>query len=255
MAQMSFRLRIGERDILLRPGKITLGRSEECTVLLDDALLSRVHARLVVSKDEVVVEDLGSKNGTYVNEERLKGPSRLHNGDQIRVGHTRMTLAVIRRRTSSAQSRARTLGFTTQVDEVEPGGDPTDVLFRMVQVGRLEEAAKLLKSRVAQLTSGDPFLAVNHIMARSVQEGLLAMADQSMDGIWLHRLFKLHVRCGWFMAEGVQRRAQQLVRAVGNPGGDGLVAYMSLWAARADQLTAEQRQQLDRLTDLASRQR
>jgi FHA domain len=255
MAESSFRLRIGERDIPLRPGETTLGRSEECTMLLDDALLSRVHARLRVSGSEVVLEDLDSKNGTYVNDVRIQEPARLHNGDRLRLGHTLMELQVIRRRARSSQSQIRTLGFSTQVDFAPPGGDPSDVVFRMLKMGRLDEAAKLLKSRAAQLTATNEPLPANHLMSRTIQEGLLGLTERSMDGIWLHRLFKLHVHCDWFMAADVQQKAEQLIRAVGQLGGDGLIAYISHWAAKGAELSAVQQRQLDRLGDLARRDR
>lgn len=259
MAEISFRLQIGERDILLRQGETTLGRSEECTMLIDDVLLSRVHARLVVSDSEVVLEDLGSKNGTYVNEVRIQVPSRLHNGDQIRLGHTHMKLLVLRRRARSSQSHIRTMGFTTppgfttQVDAAPPGGDPSDVVFRMLKMGRLDEAAKILKSRASQLTASDEPLPVNHIMSRTLQEGLLGLAERSMDGSWLHRLFKLHVSCDWFMGADIQQKAEQLIRAVGQVKGDGLVAYVTYWGAKNAQLSAPLQQQLDRLQDLSKR--
>lgn len=253
MPKMTFHLQIGDRDILLREGELTFGRSEECTVLLDDALLSRVHARLDVSSEEVVLEDLGSKNGTYVNGTRLEEPSRLLNGDEIRLGRTVMKLSVLRRRTSTSQSKTPTLGFNTQVDSAPHGIDPTDVLFRMLQMGRLEEAEKLIRGRVSALTSQEEPPGVSHFMSRNVQEGLLALAERTMDGIWLHRLFALHSRCGWFMDDDVQQKAQQLIRAVGHVGGDGLVAYMAHWSARASELSTQRKHQLDRLRELASR--
>lgn len=254
MSQISFRLRFGDRDILLRPGEITFGRTEECTIMLDDALLSRVHATLHVANDEAVLEDLDSKNGTFVNEVRIQEPAQLHNGDQLRIGHTRMELSVVRRRAHSSQSLIRTKGFVTQVDDVHLAGDPSDVLFRMLQMGRLDEAAKILKSRVANLTSSPEPLVVSHVMSRNVQEGLLVLAERSMDGIWLHRMLKLHVSCDWFMAVDIQQKTEQLIRAVGKLGGDGLQAYVSHWAARSTQLTAPQQQQLERIRKLASRE-
>ncbi len=254
MSQISFRLQIGQRDILLRPGETTLGRSDECSVLLDDALLSRVHARFVVSDGEVTLEDLGSKNGTYVNEKRLSAPARLHNGDQIRLGHTRMKLNVLRSRARSSQAQIRTMGYATQVDAPNPITDESDVLTRMLQMGRLDEAAKLVKSRVATLTANEEPLPVSHVMSRSVQEGMLGLAELTMEGIWLHRLFKLHVHCDWFMTGDVQQKTEQLVRAVGQLGGDGLVAYVEYWSANAAQLEPPAQGRLDRLRDLANRQ-
>jgi len=70
----------------LRPGEHVLGRSEEAQVRLDAPGVSRRHARIVVTSDEATIEDLASKNGTYVGERRLEGPSALQDGDRVRLG-------------------------------------------------------------------------------------------------------------------------------------------------------------------------
>jgi hypothetical protein len=64
----------------LRPGEHVLGRSEEAQVRLDAPGVSRRHARVVVTDDGATIEDLASKNGTFVGEQRLAGPTALHDG-------------------------------------------------------------------------------------------------------------------------------------------------------------------------------
>jgi FHA domain len=63
-----------------------LGRGDEADIVLEDAFASSRHARLVPHGDVIVLEDLGSTNGTYLNEEPLRGPQPLHPGDRIRIG-------------------------------------------------------------------------------------------------------------------------------------------------------------------------
>jgi len=63
-----------------------LGRDAECQVVLDDGLVSRRHARLYVGDDGLVVEDLGSRNGVFVNLRRIEGPTLLTHGDVIGLG-------------------------------------------------------------------------------------------------------------------------------------------------------------------------
>lgn len=74
----------------LRRGENIIGRELEATISLQAWYISRQHARLLVSLHEVVVEDLGSKNGTYVGDERLTAPRTLRDGDLIRIGPTVM---------------------------------------------------------------------------------------------------------------------------------------------------------------------
>jgi FHA domain len=63
----------------------TLGRGD-VEIRLDDPFASSRHARITRDGQLVVIEDLGSTNGTYLNEQPLNGPQPLHDGDRIRIG-------------------------------------------------------------------------------------------------------------------------------------------------------------------------
>jgi DNA-binding winged helix-turn-helix (wHTH) protein len=71
---------------LLPPGESVLGRGEEATARVDAPGVSRRHARLVVTAAGASIEDLGSKNGTFVAERRIEQPTALRDGDRIRLG-------------------------------------------------------------------------------------------------------------------------------------------------------------------------
>jgi hypothetical protein len=71
-------------------GGATLGRGD-VEIHLEDPFASTRHARLVRQGAVVVLEDLGSTNGTYLNEELLEGPRPLHPGDRIRIGDSTFT--------------------------------------------------------------------------------------------------------------------------------------------------------------------
>jgi|SRR5947209_2501969 len=66
-------------------GGATLGRGD-VEIQLEDPFASSRHARITREGHVVVIEDLGSTNGTYLNEEPLSGPQPLHPGDRIRIG-------------------------------------------------------------------------------------------------------------------------------------------------------------------------
>jgi FHA domain len=68
-----------------------LGRGDRSDIQLEDSFASTSHARLVPQGDVVVLEDLGSTNGTYLNGEPLRGPQPLHVGDRIRIGDSEFT--------------------------------------------------------------------------------------------------------------------------------------------------------------------
>jgi len=63
-----------------------LGRGDQADIVLEDSFASSRHARVVPHGDVIVLEDLGSTNGTFLNDEPLRGPQPLHPGDRIRIG-------------------------------------------------------------------------------------------------------------------------------------------------------------------------
>ena len=65
---------------------VTLGRGDSADVRMEDPFASSRHARIERQGDVLVIEDLGSTNGTYLNGEQLTGPQPLHPGDRIRIG-------------------------------------------------------------------------------------------------------------------------------------------------------------------------
>jgi pSer/pThr/pTyr-binding forkhead associated (FHA) protein len=82
-------LRIGHRRFVLSPGVNTIGREGTCTVCINDASVSRGHARITITGTETILEDLKSKNGTQVMGETIKGPTPIKDGDEIEFGHVK----------------------------------------------------------------------------------------------------------------------------------------------------------------------
>lgn len=79
------------RQIRLGPGENLVGRDPRAAVWLDSPGISRHHARITVDVSRVVLEDLGSKNGTHVRGELVTGPTVVADGDEIRFGSTGLT--------------------------------------------------------------------------------------------------------------------------------------------------------------------
>jgi pSer/pThr/pTyr-binding forkhead associated (FHA) protein len=71
-------------------GATVLGRSAETDVVLNDPYASDFHMRLVSQENGMMLHDLGSTNGTYVNGRRVTAPTQLRRGDTIQVGKTVM---------------------------------------------------------------------------------------------------------------------------------------------------------------------
>lgn len=67
--------------------EVTFGRAAGCTISVpDDTFISQVHARVYNDHTNVVIEDLNSTNGTYVNANRITAPHILRRGDRIQMG-------------------------------------------------------------------------------------------------------------------------------------------------------------------------
>ena len=71
---------------------LQVGRADACQIKLGDTYISQFHARLYPRDGNWYVEDLGSTNGTYLNQRKLTGPSEVHAGDVVRLGKTTLEL-------------------------------------------------------------------------------------------------------------------------------------------------------------------
>jgi hypothetical protein len=75
-------------------GDLVLGRGDHAAIRLEDPFASARHARVYEQGNSIIVEDLGSTNGTYLNEEILETPRPLHPGDRVRIGDSEFTFEV-----------------------------------------------------------------------------------------------------------------------------------------------------------------
>jgi pSer/pThr/pTyr-binding forkhead associated (FHA) protein len=74
------------KKIPIASSKFLIGRGEECQLRPQSSLVSRKHCVILIEKDSAVIEDLGSTNGTFVNNEKLEQRRALQSGDRIKVG-------------------------------------------------------------------------------------------------------------------------------------------------------------------------
>ena len=106
--------------IPLYAGENTLGRAGADVIEVDDSTVSRRHATITLGNDQVVIEDLGSKNGTWVNNERLTAPAVLSEGAVVLLGSVRCTFRIARS-AASTDSLPSTLrrpdGGVTRTDQ------------------------------------------------------------------------------------------------------------------------------------------
>ena len=148
-----------------RTKALTLGRSPECDLPVDSPRASRVHARVSMKDDRVVVTDLGSKNGTFVNGERVEAERPLRPGDRLDVGGVTVTFC--------------------RVESVAVGDAPTDeatVVCDQRPAGRGDEA---LRGSLLEV----PAAAILQLLAEGRKTGLLSIVGR-------HGAARLSVREG-----------------------------------------------------------
>lgn len=87
-----FSILLGGDEIPLRSGENVIGRDPRDAIVIHAPEVSRHHARIIVEGTNVTIEDLGSKNGTFVGSVRVAGATRVRPGDDILVGTIRMRL-------------------------------------------------------------------------------------------------------------------------------------------------------------------
>ena len=99
----TYRLVWGRREITLDSGENLIGRDREAVVWIDDESVSRRHARISIDEAGASIDDLGSKNGTYVGGKKIRGSATLADRDVVKVGPAILTLRVLKR-TGSTRS-------------------------------------------------------------------------------------------------------------------------------------------------------
>jgi len=80
------RIAWGDREVALREGENVLGRDPDAAIFIDLNSVSRRHARILVTPEGATIEDLESRNGTYVRGQRIAVPTELFDGDRIKIG-------------------------------------------------------------------------------------------------------------------------------------------------------------------------
>jgi hypothetical protein len=212
-----FRLRYMHHDLELAEGEFALGRSAECQLSLDDPLVSRRHALLVVTRDGVSIEDLQSRNGIAVNGQPATGKVRLIDGDKILIGSQEMTLLSNLEGSADEQD----LGERGQLGQhtlpkiaavrVSAGPGPAEpttdsgidrrtdafrllggVAEKALAMGRADEAERLLSSALADVIdasrAGRPLPSLIDIAARFAAK----LATATGKGAWADYVIELY---------------------------------------------------------------
>ena len=165
------RLRHRGQELLLTEGSYLLGRDASCHILLDDAKVSRRHARINVRDEQVSIDDLGSMNGLYVNGVRLTGSQPLFDGDWLTAGAEELEMVigdgVARRSATATQDEFSPVPSSSAAETTRRISEPPDnaettqksraleilasIADRALEMGRIEDAEDLLKTTLLDM--------------------------------------------------------------------------------------------------------
>ena len=140
--------------------QLTIGRAEGNDLILSEGGVSRKHARFFVSGDACMVEDAGSANGTFVDGEKIEGPTRLSNKSQVVIGDYEIQLKLGSKplpKASKATSNPSKEPTSSRGQAVKPQAPRSTRVVQAVKGPALEKGAALAKRPGPQRAAGPQF--------------------------------------------------------------------------------------------------
>src|SRR5882724_2210459 len=266
---MPFRLRHLQHNFELGQGEFAIGRSTECQLALDDPLVSRRHAVLIVGAESVVIKDLGSRNGVVVNGMRIDTSRILLNGDRIVIGSQEMTLVTwqhdpgfVRRR---SRTGSQTLSSVLPARVVAPPGDPTSDISKKIDsfpllstladkalaLGRPEDAERILAALLAEIlreVQNEQALPAE-IVDQSAQYGV-RLAAGTAKGAWVDYVITLYAALRRPCPATIVDELHSVLRKTSAVDLDALRTYVDQLRARASEYGPADRFLLQRIEGL-----
>ena len=259
-------LRQGSVEHRLSKGSILLGRGSGVDIVLVGPLISRRHAELRQTDDGLMVIDLGSRNGVFVNGHQVSSPTCVSDGDSLSLGDDTFVLIELqdaaKRRATWTKMRAvressPVLAGTNAVDEVSVAtrrGDALSMLGVVVgealALGRGQEAEHLIGSHlVAALSDASLGRGVAPEVARSAANYAVKLATVTGKATWLDFTFRLYFTLGDTIPLPIVDEMYTVLLRVRGIDRELLRGYVDLLRSRED-LSAPERFVLQRLEGL-----
>jgi DNA-binding winged helix-turn-helix (wHTH) protein len=102
--EYEYRVVVGAKEVVLRPGDNLLGRAHDAAVRVDQTSVSRLHDTTAATENGATIADCGSKNGTFVGSQRVSSPTALQDGDRILLGAALLVFRCYRRDTAGGDA-------------------------------------------------------------------------------------------------------------------------------------------------------
>lgn len=208
----------------LPPGEVVIGRSPDCHITIEDPLISRQHAKIVVTEGRCTFVDLQSRNGSRLNGRPVREPADLKDTDRIRIGAQELVFFEMstEKRSTRATGAMRLCsacgspfaegtevcphcGATVGKDEDTMSGvvlEPRrtwvldlvgEVLERAISAGKTQEASRMLNRAADEFTErARTGTAVDHKALTQISEHALRLASINGDVQWVRWVLETH---------------------------------------------------------------
>lgn len=194
----------------------------DCWLVLADDQVSRYHARLSFDGGVGRVEDRGSRNGTYLNGQRLQTRVELNDGDQIGIG--RESFLVILEQISRAEIPRRAPPRATVTSPLTGSfGLMGGLIEKSVQLSRFQEAERYAQAAMGQLCRRENSPETSAV--ESCIRAVLRLAERTSSGLWLDRIFRLYAMQGWIMSDTLIDQVRRTLDRIPRVPGTGLADY------------------------------
>lgn len=264
----------------LRAGSALLGRHGDCEMVVDDPLVSRMHARIKVDAGSVWVEDLHSTNGVYLNGTRVTREARLHVGDTLVMGTCEVAFFEGRLQTARSSGRVPLGSNPPGPNELDlsldgippvtarakralpsalpPTGrvDALDIVGglarRSADDGHVDDAVRVLAPQLRSILRGATtgLLVSDHLL--SLASGYaMDLAHWTIESVWLDYVVELHLASRRLMSRSLFLSLQRSERWLGPMNRALLAYYAESIVARTSGLDSEERSLLAMIEQLA----
>jgi hypothetical protein len=262
-------VRCGDISQELRSGSLLIGRLPECDLVLDEALVSRMHARVCVGPDGVSLEDLHSTNGVYVNGDRIVQVAALNVGDRAFIGSQELTFVeldtdpgpppsnppafnpepktkrVVAAAGAPRSSSAAAIPITARAEALDLLGT---LARRLANEQKAEQAPRMLGPHLRGILRGaGSGLSVSESLALLASEYALDLAHWTADAKWLDYVIELHLVTKRLMPAPIISALQRAERWVGPVNRSLLEYYLASFAGRSKTLDAAEKARLSLL--------
>ena len=257
--QANVSLTIGANEVCLGNERVLIGRSPHCGIVIGEPLVSREHALLRISEGSVLIEDLGSANGTYVNNVRITEAQPLNDGDHILVGTQELRLSVVHSsgapRPACSNVRRHDSTRPEAFDRTTERADALVLLGRIaarkLSEGSPKEAERALADHLLRVLMGARSgAAISQSTCAAASKHALLLATALAGSQWVDYVLELHYYAALPMDEQTIGLLEEALHHTAAYDPELFTRYVSALRQRLPELDESSQRVFQRLTAL-----